>query len=159
MINLSHIHDMMEDGIVHADLIKDLKENKNDTYLKPIFFTACTIGDLELVKYCLTSTDLSSLEKRNEIMMKAFSSALDNNRFNIVSYFIFDLNMPYNGIIEAAINDYEIIGSLLNMINKKNSGRASAIPVRNMFKVRDEHQALEKELLINQQQFHIKNKL
>ena len=159
MINMSHIHDMNEDGTIHPDLIKDIKENKNYTYLRPVFFAACKSGDLELVKYCLTSTNLSSPDKCVEIITNSFSSALNNNRLNIVSYFIFDLKMPYNGIIEEAINDYESISPLLSMFGKKDSGNSSIIPVRNMFKVRDANEVLEKELPINECLPSQKNKL
>jgi hypothetical protein len=159
MINMSHIHDMNEDGVIHPDIIKDLKENKNFTYIAPIFFAACKSGDLDLVKYCLTSTNLSSPTKRNEIMTNALSSALNNKRLNIVSYFIFDMNMPYNGIVEEAINDYETIAPLISVLTNKNNGKSSIIPVRNMFKVRDANEVLEKELPINEYTPSQKNKL
>lgn len=152
---------MNEDGIIHPDLIKDLKENKNYEHLESVFFAACKSGDLELVKYCLTSTNLPSPEDRNEIMIQTFSSALNSNRINVVSYFIFDMNMPYNGIVEEAINDYERIMPLIKAITvfNKDNDNISVIPVRNMFKIRDANKALEQELAINPPSTSMKNKI
>lgn len=157
MIN---IHDLNEDRIIHPDLIADLKENKNYTHLKPIFFAACSSNDLDLIKYCLTSTDLANYDNLDEYIENGFEQALNSESMDTISYFIFDLNLVKNETVEHILKTSERTESYLRKIVKNKNNNDSFIDkVINMFKIRDINQNLESELPINEESLNKKLKL
>jgi hypothetical protein len=150
MINILNIHDANEDGfIITPAMIEDLKRNKDYQYLIPIFFHACKSDDLKLVKYCLNDTELSTYNNLETHIESGFEQALIGSSLNVVSYFIFDLNMPKNGAIENLLTVSENFEAYFNRISKSNNNFISL--VKNMFKAREDKESLENEISIKEE--------
>jgi ankyrin repeat protein len=121
-------------------LIKYLLKHTHYSYLSSaldlICIYACGKGNLDTVKFVLTSTELKKHANIHDRSDESFERALKENKCDILQYLIFDFGIKKNKNIKDIIGE-ELYGG---------KNKSTAQEVENWFTLREVNQQLKSEL-------------
>lgn len=146
----------------NKELSKDIDLSKTSGPLS----LACAYGQLDIVKYLLTSNDISKNPDINSPNCMGFEMACKNGWLDIVKYLTSSSNLKncieietiedigFSSCLES--NCIDIIRHFIFDINIKRTEVINIhlqnypnVEVENMFKIRDNHLKLEQEIIFN----------
>ena len=121
-------------------ITQELKEKYkilNQEKLNEQFIDACQNNDLDIVKYLLTSAELTEHADIHAKYDLGFRSACDRGHLEVVKYLIIDMNIEKTTHIEKYLNE-----------NKDNENVQQAIE---LFNTRDLHHQLKENIKDNKE--------